>query len=295
MDSYTTSALAFFALAMTIISAWVKRSPWIWGGFLIFAFTLGYFAKLIEPIALAPIGALLILHALLKGDIKGLARFILVFLTIATSLGLLIHKFPGFNNWLIISKAQLTPNASPFSLYLNFDKPFIGIFILVLGFPLLQNLKEFGKLLKVAIPMTLCGIAILIFTSLYSGLIEWAPKFPKILWFFALENLIFVSIIEEAFWRGFVQNECFRWLGGKGFMSSAGAIFLTALLYAGLHYFWVASIPFLGLVFLAGLIYGTIYQYTRALEASILCHWVFNLIHFICFTYPVMQTALTKN
>ncbi|MBS0629645.1 MAG: CPBP family intramembrane metalloprotease [Verrucomicrobia bacterium] len=292
MDSYTTSALAFFALAMTIISAWVKRSAWIWGGFLIFAFALGYFAKLIEPIAMAPIGGLLILHSLLKGDIKGLARFILVLLTIAVSLGLTLHKLPGFNNWLIVEKAQLTENATPFSLYLNFDKPFIGIFVLVLGFPLLQNLQEFRKMLKVAIPLILCGIAIMIVTSLYSGLIAWAPKFPKISWFFALENLIFVSIIEEAFWRGFVQKECFRLFGDKGFLAGAGAIFLTAALFAALHYFWVASIPFLGLVFIAGIIYGTIYQYTRSLEASILCHWAFNLTHFICFTYPVLQTAL---
>lgn len=292
MDSYTTSALAFFALAMTIISAWVKRSPWIWGGFLIFAFVLGHFANLFEPIALAPIGGLLVLHILLKGDIRGLPRFILAAIAIVISAGLITHKLPGFHNWLVAGPIQLTPNAAPFSSYLNFDKPFIGIFILVLGFPLLQNPREFKSMLKTAIPLTLCGIAIMIAAALYSGLIEWDPKFPKILWFFALNNLIFTAIIEEAFWRGFVQKECYRWFGEKGAPAAIGAILVTSLVFAALHYFWVASIPFLFLVFLASLIYGVIYQYTKSLEASIVCHFLFNLTHFTLFTYPVLQAAL---
>lgn len=294
MNSYLLlhSALSFFALAMALISAWVKRSPWIWGGFLIFAFVLAFFAKLIAPIALAPIGALLVLHALLKGDIKGLARFILVILATAVSIGLLIHKFPGFNNWLIFDKMTLSPGASPFSLYLNFDKPFIGLFVLVLGFPLLKDPSEFGKMLKVAIPLIICSVAFMVVVALFSGLVQWDPKFPKIFWFFAIENLLFACIIEEAFWRGFIQNEFFRWLGGKGAFANMGAVFVTAFFFAALHYFWVASIPFLGLVFLAGIIYGSIYQFTRSLEASILCHWVFNITHFLLFTYPILQSAL---
>ncbi|NGX48407.1 MAG: hypothetical protein K1000chlam3_01800, partial [Chlamydiae bacterium] len=67
------TVLAFFALAMTILSLWVKRSPWIWGSFLVLAFALAFMAKIITPIALAPIGAVLVLHTLLKGDLRGLA------------------------------------------------------------------------------------------------------------------------------------------------------------------------------------------------------------------------------
>ncbi|NGX47119.1 MAG: hypothetical protein K1000chlam3_00488, partial [Chlamydiae bacterium] len=56
--------------------------------------------------------------------------------------------------------------------------------------------------------------------------------------------------------------------------------------FAALHYIWVPNIPFLTLVFVAGIIYGSIFQFTRALEASILCHWLFNITHFLLFTYP---------
>ena len=58
------STLAFFSLAMAILSMWVKRSPWIWGPFLLLAFALGYIAELITLIALSPIGGLLIIHIL---------------------------------------------------------------------------------------------------------------------------------------------------------------------------------------------------------------------------------------
>jgi len=286
------STLAFFALAMTILSMWVKRSTWIWGSFLILAFALGYMAKLVTPIALAPIGGLLILHTLLKGDIRGLARFILVLLAIAISLGLIVRFFPGFTGWPILEKVKISKGAPPFSLYLNFSKPFIGIFVLAVGFPLVKNLRELGQVMRIAIPMALCGIVIMIFLALTSGLIRFDPKFPKIFWFFLVENLIFVSIIGEAFWRGFVQKEIFRAFGEKGFLANISCVIITSIFFAAMHWFWIESIPFLTLVFVAGVIYGSIYQYTKSLEASIVTHWLFNITHFSLFTYPVLSSAL---
>ncbi|NGX59293.1 MAG: hypothetical protein KR126chlam3_00441 [Chlamydiae bacterium] len=283
------TTLAFFALAMTILSLWVKPSPWIWGSFLVLAFALAYMAKIITPIALAPIGGLLVLHTLLKGDVRGLARFVLVVVTTIISIGLLRNLFPGFHNIPILQKVHVSAGAHPFSLYLNFDKPFIGLFVLAVGFPLIGNLRDFGKVMKIAIPLSLVGIIILMIPSLYSGMIKWDPKLPNFFWFFAIVNLIFVSVIEEAFWRGFIQREFFRWFGEKGYLANVGAVFITAFFFAALHYWWVPNIPFLSLVFIAGIIYGSIYQYTRALEASILCHWLFNITHLLLFTYPALK------
>ncbi|NGX37282.1 MAG: hypothetical protein K1000chlam2_00436 [Chlamydiae bacterium] len=293
MDQWITihASLAYFALAMTFISVWVKRSPWIWGPFLLFALILGYFAKILTPIAFAPIGALLILHTLLKGDIRGLARFVLVAVTTVVSVGLLTHYFPGFHNIRLFDKVPISPHSYPVTLWLSFDKPFIALFILALGFPLVANLREFGNVLKVTLPLMIGGVVLLALLGLFSGLIAWDPKFPQIFWAFALINL-FVCIVEEAFWRGFIQNEFFRWFGGKGFVASISSVFITALPFAALHYFWVPNLPFLGLVFVAGIIYGSIYQFTRALEASIFTHWVFNLTHFLLFTYPLLRDVL---
>ncbi len=276
MDSWLLahSSLAFFALAMMIISVWVKNSPWIWGAFFIFAFILGYFAKLVSPIALAPIGGLCVIHALLKGDLKGLARFILVGLATTISIGLLFHLFPGFRVWQVV----VPP---PQSIFLSFSKPFIGIFVLALGFPLLKNPQEFRRMLRVALPMTIVGIAILMMLALFSAQGSWNPKFPKVFWFFALSNLIFVSIIEEAFWRGFIQKELFRWFGERGFLANTGCVLCTALGFAAMNYWWTPNIAFLGFLFVTGIVYGSIYQSTKSLEASILCHWLFNLTYFL--------------
>jgi len=284
--------LAYFALMMTIISFWVKRSPWIWGSFLIFALILGYFAKLVEPIALIPIGSLLILHTLLKGDIRGLARFILVILAVAVSLGLWFRLWPGFQGWQILDNVKISEDGAPFNLYIHFSKPFIGIFVLACGLPLVKSWREFGNILKLSLPLIIGGIAIMILLSLYSGLIRFDPKFPPSFWFFAIRNLVIVSVIEEAFMRGFIQNEFFRWFGGKGAIANTSCVLVTAFLFAALHYAWVPSIPFLGLVFVAVIIYGSIYQYTKSIEASILCHWLFNITHFLFFTYPILQSAL---
>lgn len=283
------ATLAFFALAMTFISFWVKRSPWIWGSFLLLAFALGYMAKLISPIALAPIGSLLILHTLLKGDIRGLARFILVSLAVAISIGLALRFFKGFDTIPILEKVQISKNAYPYSLYLGFSKPFMGLFVLAVGFPLIGNLRDFGKMLKTAIPLILCGIILIAIASLYLGQIKWDPKWPQIFWFFAIENLIFVSIVEEAFWRGFVQKELFRWFGEKGIWANAACVVIAAFFFAALHYIWVPNLPFLTLIFLAGIVYGSIFQITRSLEASILCHWLFNITHILLFTYPALM------
>lgn len=285
----THSTLAFFALAMMIISLWVKRSPWIWGAFLVLAFSLAYMAKIITPIALAPIGALIVLHTILKGDNKGVAHFLLVLITIAISLGLAIHYFPGFNNIPILKNATISKGAYPYSLYLNFDKPFIGIFVLALGFPLINNWRDFWIVMKKALPLIIGGIVVMIVLAVYSGLIHWNPKLPQIFWFFLFQNLLFVCVIEGAFWRGFIQRELFRWFGEKGFLANAGCVLLASFFFAALHYFWVPNMAFLILVFVAGIVYGTIFQYTRALEPSILCQWIFNLTHFLLFTYPALK------
>ncbi len=280
--------LAFFALIMALVSFWVKRSPWIWGSFLILAYTLAFFGKLVTPIALVPIVTLFALHVLMKSEIRGIMRLVVFLITAAISIGLLIHLFPGFTPWKIIDKEQLSANAYPFSLSLGFDKPIVGILVLALGLPLITTINDLERILKTALPLIILGIALMITLSLFSGLIKWDPKLPKLFWFFAIENLILVSVIEEAFWRGFVQRECFRWLGGKGFLANTGCVVLTSIFFAALHYFWVPSIPFLGLIFVASIIYGSIYQYTRSIEASIATHWLFNITHILLFTYPAL-------
>lgn len=291
MDTWVIihSTFAFFALMMAIISFWLKKSPWLWGAFLVIACLMAYFAKVVAPIAILPIGALFVIHGFLRGEVQGMARLVLVLLAVGISIGLWVHLFPGFRSLPLSDSIQIGKNAVPFKLSLQFDKPFVGFFVLAWSLPLLQTLSSFKQLLKAALPFSIVGMAILATLSIYSGMIAWDPKFPSLFWLFAPINLILVTIPEEAFMRGFVQNECVRFLGGRGVVAQTFGVLITALFFAALHYAWAPSVPFLGLVFVAGIIYGAIYQLTNAIEASILCHFLFNIAHFLLFSYPALK------
>lgn len=291
MDSWIVphSVIAYFALMMAICSLWIKRTPWFWGTLLLIAFFFAFYTHILTPIALLPIIALLLLHSMLKGDVHGGIRFILVTITFAISLGLFLHLFPGFHNLHILKNVQISTGAPPVNLYLNFDKPFIGFFVLVWAFPLLTRWAQYKDLFKFALPAIFLGIILLASLAISTHQIAWDPKLPSCFALFAIENLILVCIPEEAFMRGFVQNEFTRAFGGRTVLANVGAVIITSLLFTALHYKWVPSLPFLALVFVAGIIYGGIYQYTRSIEASILCHWLFNITHFLLFTYPVLM------
>jgi uncharacterized protein len=256
---------------------WFRRSPWIWGAFLGIALALAFQTCIIQPIALIPIGILFLSHWILKEGATGWKRVLLFLIACSVSIALSFHLMPGFHNWQLAS--------SP-TFWMNFDKPFIGLFALTWSIPLIQSRTRLREVLVLTVPLTFLGISTIIALALFGRVVAWDPKIPEITLVWMLVNLILVTIPEEAFFRGFVQQELFKWLGGRGAAAQCGSVLLTSLLFTLLHIGWVSSIPFLALVFVASLIYGGIYQYTKAIESSIFCHFLLNLTHFLFFTYP---------
>lgn len=259
--------LAFFALAMTFLSLWVKKSTWIWGSFLFIALGLATLAGVITPIALLPIALLGCMHFILKHNVTRWGRWLLVFLITIVSTGLLFHQFPGFSNWRL-------------SFWVNFDKPFIGLFPLIYSIPLLSSRAAWKQMGRRAVPLILGSIACL-------GAIYWmmpfkpdTPHATKEIVPFLLVNLMFVCIPEEAFFRGFLQKEFNRWFGG-GIWASMGAICATSIAFTFAHVYWVPSVPVLFAVFVASLLYGTVFAATQSIESSILCHFLINILLFV--------------
>jgi uncharacterized protein len=282
------ASLCFFALGMSFISLWVRKTAWLWGSFLLIATILAFDAKIATWLSLIPILILFLCHFFLQKEISQKTRFLLFGTAVAISLAMLFHFLPGFHNWNLVKDATLSPGAYPYSFWLNFDSPFIGIFALGLSIPLIASRAQLFKILKISIPLSLLGIFLMMGISLYFGLVKWDPKIPVFTIVWLIANLIFVSIPEEAFFRGFVQREFYSWFG-KTPLAAMASIFVTSLMFTLLHLPWVASIPFLCLVFIASLIYGAIYQITQSVEASILCHFGLNITHFFFFTYPAIQ------
>ncbi len=282
------SSLCFFAFAMSFVSLWVRKSGWLWGSFLLIAYILAFTTGIATWMSLIPVLILFFCHFFLKKDLQKSSRFLLFCIAAGVSLALAFHFLPGFQNWQIASHLSLSPGAYPYDLWLNFDKPFIGLFVLALSIPLISSKLDLFKVLKTAIPLSILGILIIMAISLHFELVRWDPKIPMITLIWLLDNLILVAIPEEAFFRGFIQREIFNWFG-KTSLAGLGSIFVTSIFFTLLHLIWVADLPFLCLVFIASVIYGLIYQITRSVEASILCHFGLNAIHFFFFTYPALS------
>lgn len=280
------SSLAFAALILAFISLWIHRSPWLWGSFIAISSIFGIMGKLIDFKIFVALGLLCAAHYVLTAKLRGIPRLITILIAFFISIALMGHFFPGFHNWLIANKVQVSKHAYPYTLYLNFDKPFIGFFPLAISIPLLSRMHLRSVALK-TIALTALGVVILMVLALYLHLVEIDLKLPGMTPIWLIANLFFVSIPEEAFFRGFLQREITDYLNTK--WAGPFSVIVVSLLFALIHFTFIRDLSFLSLTFIASLIYGSVYQMTRSIESSIFCHYLFNVVHFFCFTYPALK------
>ncbi|MCI0381855.1 MAG: CPBP family intramembrane metalloprotease [Chlamydiae bacterium] len=260
------AALCFFALMMAILSLWIKRSPWIWGSFLLISLSIGFAVHLINLTAIGAIVALFFLHGILKANVNGIWRFLLFSLVALLSIGLWLHLIPGFNSWKINS-----------TIFLSLDKPFIGLFILAWKFPL-HTWKE--KRLFYLMILLAIGIAVAIaFIGLGLKIFSWDPKIPPHFWLLIPVNLLLISVSEEGFIRGFVQREIFRFFGEGKFLAAIGSIVLSALLFSLLYIPISSDFTYLSMIFIAGIFFAAIFHLTEAIESAILAHFFVSLVY----------------
>ncbi len=268
--------LTFFALMMSFLSLWIYKSPWLWGSFLVIAYTLALQSAVTTTFTLIPLGTLFLLHFLLKKFPSGKERLLLFFAITLISTLLIFHKIPGFSKWNVGG-----------NLWLNFDRPFTGLFVLALTLPLIRSYQEWINCSLKTIPLTLITLMLLIFLAVQGGVVFWEPKWPPHFLLRLISTFCLVAIPEEAFFRGFVQEEVEKWVGGK-IKGPVLAILATSLFFTLTHVNWTSSFALLGFVFLASLAYGSIYRYTRKIESSIFCHFMVNGVHMIFFTYHTL-------
>ena len=283
------ASFAFLSLILGIISLWVHKRAWLWVTFLAIAFIFAFIGKLIDLKIFISLGILAAMHLFLTTEVKGWIRLIAILIATLFSFGLITHLIPGFHNWLLGSNLQISKDAFPYTLFLNFDKPFIGIFPLALTIPLISSRFHFRTVAAKTLALSAVGIMIMMVISLYLHIVDIDLKFPNITFIWLIANLFLVTIPEEAFFRGFLQREIHEYLQTK--WSGPFSIIAVSLFFAVLHFGFVKDLNFISLSFVASLIYGTIYHVTRSIESSIFCHYLFNVIHFFCFTYPALKVA----
>ncbi|WP_277206036.1 CPBP family intramembrane glutamic endopeptidase [Vibrio misgurnus] len=192
-------------------------------------------------------------------------------------LALFFHWLPGFSNLQVLDKVITSPNSTPFSLYLNLDKPLV-FFALLLAFPALLGDSKTPNIK--ATLLTLVLLFSLLPISVWLGALAFEWSLPEWWWIFAINNLLLTCVTEEALFRGVIQQKAQQQLG------TIAGLLIASILFGMVHF----SGGLLLMIFatLAGLGYGLIFHFTGRLWISIAVHFLFNLAHLLFFTYPML-------
>jgi membrane protease YdiL (CAAX protease family) len=210
------------------------------------------------------------------------------------ALALMAHVVPGFANFLVVKDAVLSPGAVPYTLYLNFDKAQIGLFLLAFGPPLLSSRAEWAAMLRGTLPRVLVLIAVLMACALWVGQVRIDIKWPEIFPIWAWSNLLFTCTAEETLFRGVIQRRLqgellpdqaapARDFGAASGRAIAG-LAIASLVFGLAHY--AGGVWAVVLATIAGVGYGWIFWRTNRIEAPILAHFLVNTTHVLFFTYP---------
>ncbi len=289
------SVIPWLFLILTIITAFVKPKLWPLG--LIITLISGLFYNAIDLVGLGVVTLLLAMsYYANKISTKPSSNpsnklwnrrinTVITTLVIISCIALAAHVLPGFNNLQVLSNVEKSINSMPFTLYLNFDKPMI-LFALLVLYPALLISKKPITLFKAHNRSRLSALVVLVFILLFSlaillSLIKYDPQLPNWWWLFALNNLLLTCIIEEVFFRGFIQQKL------TSLINPLAGLILTSLLFGIAHF--SGGYNFVILATLAGFLYGVVYLNTGKIWYAILLHFCFNMVHLALFTYPLLK------
>ncbi|WP_340610660.1 CPBP family intramembrane glutamic endopeptidase [Xenorhabdus bharatensis] len=197
---------------------------------------------------------------------------------VIVSILLFIHFIPGFHNLKYLDKVQVGPLSAPFSMYFNFDKALIP-FLLLCCMPSLFRCTPVVKapahgwaLLIAAIPALLGLATMLGGLAVELHLPGWFPAF-------VVANILFVSLAEEALFRGYIQQKLSQW------MNPYFALLITSLLFGAAHF--AGGGLLMAFATLAGLIYGIAWMWSGRLWVAVGFHFTLNVLHLLFYTYPI--------
>ncbi|WP_427185271.1 CPBP family intramembrane glutamic endopeptidase [Bordetella bronchialis] len=276
----------WIALFLAVPAIWAPATRRLGAGLLLAALGLAYAGGLLGPAALPAFAALAAAAWAVAPPRPYACRLAGHVLFVALALGLSLHWLPGFHNPRVIGPERLAPDAVPFTMYLNLDKPLTG-FWLILALPWVQAAQPAGRAARAAIAAWLATTACCLVPAFGLGLTGWAPKWPDQALLWAVNNLLLVCFAEEALFRGYVQGGLTRLLGaraGQGGLPLA----VAALLFGAAHA--AGGWPWVLLASMAGVGYGLAYRH-GGLYAAILAHFGLNAAHFFLFTYPMRDIA----
>jgi membrane protease YdiL (CAAX protease family) len=282
-----TAYLPFLLLLAAVLGLWIHR--FVWMGALLAAIVAGYFTGALHGLAalwIALLAALAFAYARVRSAspekpfLQALAGLVLFVYALAMGLALL----PGFTRVVLVDAAALSPGAAPYDIAVGFPKVVTGILILGLINPLLvRSWGELGRVLARSAPVFLITALIGMAVVVLMGYTSFAPKWTALFLLWAPINLFFTCLSEEAFFRGFVQQELSR-VGSRPKLTAGIALAVAAILF-GLAHFAGGPLYVLAAA-IAGAGYGWAFMRTGRIEAAMAVHFGVNATHFLLFAYP---------
>lgn len=261
---------------MSRISAWS-----LWCLLLSLGYALALWHGHLQPLAGVAVALLLVAGIATSRPRLRIAGHAL-FIALALALG--AHWLPGFDNARMVNAIRLDADAVPFTLFLNQDKPLIGFWLLLVC-PWVLGRRSRSLFTVTALLLT--TVVAVLAAGYLLGVVAWSPKWPGLLWLWAANNLLLVCIVEELFFRGYLQEGLTRLLRhhhGATLVSLLVPTALFGLAHAGAGWQWAL------LAAAAGLGYGLCYR-AGGLTAAVLAHFGLNLSHLLLFSYPALQVA----
>lgn len=155
----------------------------------------------------------------------------MVFVLLALALAL--HWFQGFYNAPVNDQERFGRDAIPFSMHLNLDKPLIG-FWLLLACPWIVGWRSVRHFAYASAPGLTLSSILTLGGAVLLGVISWALKWPDHAWLWGLNNLLLVTLVEEALFRGYIQGGLSRHFKTMPYGANL-ALLLASLLFGLLH------------------------------------------------------------
>lgn len=287
-----TTILTYSFLYLTVIFLWIpkfKKFP-LWGVLLVVSIIFGLISKRLDSAAVAfTLLFAISTYCLQNQKLPLLVRVLFAIAVFIVGAGLEAHLLPGFKNLMVLDKVQISKDGIPFTLYLNFDKTIVGLFIIGILHQLISSKEEWLKMFTLTIPRACLVILVVVFLSIAFKFVNFDPKIPASLLIWACTNLLFVCVAEEAFFRGFIQKYLCVILQRVHYGNLISVV-IAAIIFGLAHY--AGGTRYMILAAVAGMGYGWIYFRTKRIEASIISHFCLNLTHFLFFTYPALAISV---
>jgi len=247
---------------------------------LMFTAAIGIFSDVLDWRAIVFLSSMGIIAFVYYRSTNKILLMVLEIVLLLASVGLMLHMIPGFHNLIVLDSVRVGQESAPFTMYYNFDKALVP-FLLCVSLKTLftTEARIYAKswywfMLVLAVPL-------LLIVAVALGGLKFEPHQPEWLLKFVLANVFFVSLAEEALFRGYLQQRL------SAVMHPILSLVIASLLFGGLHYAGGSLMVIFAT--LAGLIYGLAWMFSGRLWVAVLFHVCLNLCHLLLFTYPVLQ------